>query len=137
MYGMKKFDDDVVIFVTYHKEKSVDNNAYVSGKPDYADVFEDNMIFKWESQIGKGLDSKYMNDVITTKRKHLFVMKSEAESNFNYMGQFDILTAVESTKKDNKGVDRIITKVNMRMHTPVKDDILKYLQTNIEEQRKN
>lgn len=42
-------------------------------KPDYADAFEDNLIFKWDSQIGKGLDSSYMKDVLEADRKHLFV----------------------------------------------------------------
>ena len=55
MYGMKRIDDDVFIFVTYHKEESTDEQkSYVDGKPDYADAFEDNMIFRWDSQIGKG-----------------------------------------------------------------------------------
>lgn len=45
MYGMKRIDDDVFIFVTYHKEESTDEQKnYVDGKPDYADAFEDNMI---------------------------------------------------------------------------------------------
>ena len=56
MYGMKRIKDDVFIFITYHKEESQDEKNYVDGKPDYADTFEDNLIFKWDSQIGKGLD---------------------------------------------------------------------------------
>lgn len=54
MYGMKRIDDDVFIFITYHKEESQDEKNYVAGKPDYADIFEDNLIFKWDSQDGKG-----------------------------------------------------------------------------------
>lgn len=48
---------------------------YVDGKPDYADVFEDNMIFRWDSQIGRGVDSSYVSDVVNTKRKHLLVKR--------------------------------------------------------------
>ena len=59
MYGMKRIENDVFIFITYHKEESQDEKNYVDGKPDYADAFEDNLIFKWDSQIGKGLDSSY------------------------------------------------------------------------------
>ena len=34
---------------TYHKEESADEQKnYVDGKPDYADAFEDNMIFRWD-----------------------------------------------------------------------------------------
>ena len=54
MYGMKRIEDDVFIFITYHKEECQDEKNYVDGKPDYADAFEDDLIFKWDSQIGKG-----------------------------------------------------------------------------------
>lgn len=92
-YGMKRIKDEVFIFITYHKEESQDEKNYVDGKPDYADAFEDNLIFKWDSQIGKGLDSSYMQDVLGAARKHLLVKKSDAETNFYYMGQFDIVEA--------------------------------------------
>lgn len=131
MFGMKRIDDDVFIFVTYHKEQATDDKNYVDGKPDYADSFDDNMIFNWDSQMGKGIDSTYMQDVITAKRKHLFVKKSDAESNFYYMGQFDIVDVKESKKENNKGKKEVISKVKMKMHHPVRDDLLRYLQSGI------
>lgn len=79
MYGMKRIGDDVFIFVTYHKEQAGDDKNYVDGKPDYADAFEDNLIFRWDSQIGKGIKSSYMQDVMTAERKHLFVKKSDGK----------------------------------------------------------
>ncbi len=75
MYGMKRIESDVFLFVTYHKVESCENNSYVEGKPDYADTFEDNMFFRWDSQIGRGIDSTYVDDICTAKRKHLFVKK--------------------------------------------------------------
>ena len=51
--------------------------------------------------------------------------------NFYYMGQFDIVEAKNSTKEDNKGRVQPITKVTMRMHHPVREDLLRYLQSNI------
>ena len=45
-----------------------DEKNYVDGKPDYADAFEDNMIFRWDSQIGRGIDSSYMDEVRTATR---------------------------------------------------------------------
>lgn len=130
MYGMKRVNDDVFIFVTYHKQESKDETKlYVDGKPDYADSFEDNVIFKWDSQIGKGVGSSYMDDVCTAKRKHLLVKKSDAESNFYYMGQFDILEVKADTKKDKNGKNRDIAKVKMMMRQPVRDDLLRYLQS--------
>ncbi len=131
MFGMKRIRDDVFLFITYHKEESRDEKNYVDGKPDYADAFEDNMTFKWDSKIGMDKDSTYMIDVITASRKHLLVKKSDAESNFYYMGQFDIVEAKNATKEDNKGRMQPITKVTMRMHHPVREDLLKYLQSDI------
>ncbi len=131
MYGMKRIGDDVFIFVTYHKEQADDNKNYVDGKPDYADVFDDNMIFRWDSQIGKGVDSSYMQSVMTAKRKHLLVKKSDAESNFYYMGQFDIMDVKEAEKENNKGKKEVISKVRVKMKHPVRDDLLRYLQSGI------
>ena len=131
MYGMKRIEDDVFIFITYHKEESQDEKNYVEGKPDYADAFEDDLIFKWDSQIGKGLDSSYMKDVLEAQRKHLFVKKSDAETSFYYMGQFDVLEARNAHKEDNRGRMQPITKVTMKMHHAVREDLLRYLQSNI------
>lgn len=135
MYGMKRINDDVFIFVTYHKEESIDDKNYVDGKPDYADAFEDNMNFRWDSQIGKGLDSSYMNDVKSAKRKHLFVKKSDAETNFYYIGEFDIINAQESQKENNKGKKEVITKVQMRMHRAVREDLLRYLESGLHKEK--
>ena len=133
MYGMKRIGDDVFIFVTYHKEESADDEkSYVDGKPDYADAFEDNIIFRWDSQIGRGVDSSYMEDVCTAARKHLLVKKSDAETNFYYMGLFDVIDVKADTKKDNNGKDRDIAKVTMQMRHSVRDDLLRYLQSNVQ-----
>jgi hypothetical protein len=132
MYGMKRIGEDVFIFVTYHKEESSDmEKSYVDGKPDYADAFEDNVIFRWDSQIGRGVESSYMEEVCTARRKHLLVKKSDSETNFYYMGMFDVIDVKPDTKKDNNGKDRDIAKVTMKMNTPVREDLLRYLQSNI------
>ena len=129
---MKRIDDDVFIFVTYHKEESFDDGKnYVDGKPDYADAFEDNVIFRWDSQIGRGVDSSYMKEVCTAQRKHLLVKKSDAESTFYYMGLFDVIDVKAGRKKDNNGKERDIAKVKVQMKHPVRDDLLRYLQSSI------
>lgn len=133
MYGMKRIGEDVFIFVTYHKEESSDmEKSYVDGKPDYADAFEDNVIFRWDSQIGRGVESSYMEEVCTATRKHLFVKKSDSETNFYYMGMFDVIDVKPDVKKDNNGKDRDIAKVTMKMNIPVREDLLRYLQSNIQ-----
>lgn len=131
MYGMSRIGDDVFIFITYHKEEAEEGKNYADGKPDYADAFEDNLIFKWDSQIGKDNSSPYMQKVLTAPRKHLLVKKSDAESSFYYMGQFDIIESVDSQKEDNSGKMKPIAKVTMKMHHPVREDLLRYLQSNI------
>ena len=134
MYGMKRIDEDVFIFVTYHKEESSDDKNYVDGKPDYADAFEDNMIFRWDSQIGRGIKSSYVADVMTAQRKHLLVKKSDAETDFYYVGQFEIIEAKPARKNDNYGKERDIAKFQMKMHHAVREDLLRYLQSNIKKE---
>lgn len=131
MYGMSRIKDDVFIFITYHKEEAEEGLNYVEGKPDYADAFEDNLIFRWDSQIGNNTESVYMQKVLTAPRKHLLVKKSDAENNFYYMGQFDVVEAIDDVKEDNRGRLKPITKVKMKMHQPVREDLLRYLQSNI------
>ena len=133
MYGMKKINDDVFIFVTYHKEKTEDDGKeYIDGKPDYADVFEDNQIFCWDTQIGRGIDSSYTQNVMKAYRKHLMVKKSDAETTFYYMGQFDIVEVKPAKKLDNKGKERDIAKFRVKMRHAVRDDLLQYLESNID-----
>lgn len=130
MYGMAKLGDDVFIFVTYHKEENTDaQKQYVDGKPDYADEFIDNVTFRWDSQIDKRLGGAYMNKVLYTPRKHLLVQKTDAENNFFYMGEFDIVDVYEDKKKNNKGILKPICKLKFRMRTSVREDLLRYLQS--------
>lgn len=129
MFGMKRLEDDVFLFVTYHKEGSTEENKnYVDGKPDYADTFEDNILFRWDSQMGRGIDSTYVKDVMEAKNKHLFVKKSDAETNFYYMGKFDVIQVTPARKNDNNGKERDIAKFEMKMHHAVRADLLRYLQ---------
>ena len=132
IYGMKRFNDDVFLFVTYHKVLAEEEDReFVEGKPDYADEFINDVIFKWDSKIGCGPESSYMNDVNSAQRKHLLVKKSDAEKNFYYMGEFDIIEQHGDVKLDNSGRQRPITKVTMKMHNAVREDILRYLQSSI------
>ncbi len=129
MYGMKRIGDDVCIFITYHKVKVQDEQEYVNGKPDYADEFVDNQTFMWDSQIGKGPDSSYMQEVTTAKRKHIFIKKSDAETAFYYMGLFDVVHVEKGEKRDNSGKMKEISKVEVRLQDAVREDILKYLKS--------
>ncbi len=134
MFGMRRFNDDVFLFVTYHKEKAAEGMQYNEGKPDYADAFEDNQIFRWDSQIGRGVDSSYMNNVTGAERKHLFVKKSNKERGFYYLGQFDIMNVEQAKKLDNNGKQQDIAKVQMKMQIPVREDLLRYFQSEIKDE---
>lgn len=132
MYGKYRKGDDVFIFVTYHKaEAESDERLYAEGKPDYADAFVDNVIFKWDSQIGRGPESGYMQDVITAKRKHLLIKKSDAENGFYYMGTFDVIEVKGDKKQDNNGCLQDISKVTLKVHHPVREDLLRYLESKV------
>ena len=133
MYGMKRIGEDVFIFVTYHKVGAEsEDKQYAEGKPDYADAFVDSVTFNWDSQIGRGPDSSYMKDVTSATRKHLLVKKSDAETSFYYMGTFDVASTKGDKKMDNTGKLRDITKVKMKMHQTVREDLLSYLESQLQ-----
>ena len=79
--------------------------------------------------VDKKLDGAYMDKVLNTPRKHLFVQKTDAENNFFYMGEFDVLEAHEAEKKNNRGVLKPICKLKFKMQTAVREDLLRYLQS--------
>ena len=135
MYGMSRLKNDAFVFITYHKVGAEsEDKQYAEGKPDYADAFVDSMTFRWDSQIGRGPQSSYMQDVITAERRHLLVKKSDAESSFYYMGTFDVIEVKGDKKMDNNGKMRDISKVTMRMHHAVREDLLKYLESSLLEE---
>ena len=75
---------------------------------------------------------QFLNEGCTWRdRKHLLVKKSDAETSFYYMGQFDVLEARNAQKEDNRGRMQPITKVTMKMHHTVREDLLRYLQSHI------
>ena len=73
-----------------------------------------------------------MDSVCNAKRKHLLVKKSDSETNFYYMGQFEIIEVKPRTKKEKDGKDKVIAKFAFQMHHPVREDLLRYLKSSIE-----
>ena len=47
------------------------------------------------------------------------------------MEENDLMEAKNAQKEDNRGRIQPITKVTMRMHHAVREDLLRYLQSNI------
>ena len=77
-------------------------------------------------------ESSYMQDVLGAVRKHLLIKKSDAETSFYYMGMFDVLEVDGAKKTDNNGKEKEITKVTMKMHQGVREDLLRYLESSLE-----
>ena len=140
MFGMKRIGDDAFVFVTYNKkevaDKDKDKKQYVDGKPDYADQFVDNLTFNWETKIGCGINSSYFNDVMTAKRRHLLVQKDEEEKSLYYMGQFDVHDYDPAKKLDNNNKEKDIVKIQMKMQTPAREDLLRYFESDIKKGKK-
>ena len=72
---------------------------------------------------------------MNTPRKHLLVQKTDKEKSFLYMGEFDIVDAYEDQKKDNRDILKPICKLRFRMHTAVRDDLLRYLKSKTAEEK--
>ena len=132
MYGKWDYKDDVFLFVTYHKQANTNEEVFVDGKPDYADEFDDSVTFRWDSQMGNGVGGTYVNSVCNAAHKHLLVKKSDSETDFYYMGQFDITDLQPGKKKDKNGKEKDIAKFTFKMHNPVREDLLRYLRSSIE-----
>ena len=129
MYGMKQLNKNTCIFVTYHKADGINGAEYLNGKPNYSDSFIDSQTFMWNSKIGNGPESKYMNEFTSGDIKRLFIKKSDGEgTDFYYMGTFEIDNIKGTTKKNNKGVLQPICDVNLKMNESIREDILDYLQ---------
>lgn len=127
----KLYELDNIELKMYYTEGT---EEYLDGKPDYADQFVNNQTFMWDSQMGKGPDSSYMQDVKEAMHKHLFIKKSDAEgSDFYYMGEFDIVHIQSDKKKDKNGKLKDIAKVELKMHDLVREDLFKYLTTPTQE----
>ncbi len=131
MYGKWRQNENVCIFVTYHKAEVGEEKEYLDGKPNYADEFSNDEIFFWDTKIGQDENSSYMESVESAAHKHLFVKKSDGEgTDFYYMGEFEIIDKKHATKKDNKGKDQPIAKVTFKMKNRVKAELLDYLKAN-------
>lgn len=129
MYGMKQLNKNTCIFVTYHKADGINGAEYLNGKPNYSDSFIDSQTFMWNSKIGNGPESKYMNEFTSGDIKRLFIKKSDGEgTDFYYMGTFEIDNIKGTTKKNNKGVLQPICDVTLKMNESIREDILDYLQ---------
>ena len=129
MYGMKQLNKNTCIFVTYHKADGINGAEYLNGKPNYSDSFIDSQTFMWNSKIGNGPESKYMNEFTSGNIKRLFIKKSDGEgTDFYYMGTFEIDNIKGTTKKNNKGALQPICDVTLKMNESIREDILDYLQ---------
>ena len=123
MYGMSQLGEDVFIFVTYHKAENKDEEKeYVDGKPDYADEFVDNVIFRWDSQIDKKLDGAL--EILNLEERTLEELKGKEEVVEGTItigcGEF---AAVETLAKICKTYKEKYPLVQIVLHTATADTV--------------
>ncbi|MBO4858740.1 MAG: DEAD/DEAH box helicase [Treponema sp.] len=137
MYGYKKDKDtnSCPIFVTYQKTKEEDSST------NYKDFFIDNYQFAWQSKSGITMKNDTIQAIINSERNGLklplFIMKSDNEGgNFYYMGECTVCEAKDAIQITDKGKKNIVNII-FNMKTPVKDEILNYLNQDLTKEDEN
>ena len=62
---------------------------------------------------------------------HRVTLAKQAKKSFDKKVTMGLVGARNARKEDNRGRMQPITKVTMKMHHPVREDLLRYLQSNI------
>ncbi len=135
IYGYKRDSktNTCPIFVTYQKVKLEGSTT------DYKDRFIDNYQFGWQSKDGKILSKdKTLKDIQNSDSNGLliplFIQKSDNEGgNFYYVGNCSVAEISQSEHQTKKGI-RPIVNVVFNMDTPIKDEILNYLEQDFSEE---
>ena len=134
MYGYKQNHETNTcpIFVTYQKTKDEQSST------NYNDFFIDNYQFAWQSKSGISLKNKTIKAIVNEKKNGmklpLFIMKSDNEGgSFYYMGDCSVHEASDS-KKMTKNGEKNIVNIVFNMNTPVKEEILNYLESDFSEE---
>lgn len=86
VYGYRTNNRMTPCFVTYHKSQEIDDSI------NYNDYFVNPSVFAWESRSNRKLESKEIQNVISSERILLFVKKEDGEgTDFYYMGDCSII----------------------------------------------
>ncbi|MDQ0300619.1 superfamily II DNA or RNA helicase/HKD family nuclease [Salibacterium salarium] len=128
VYGYKTKHQTCPIFVTYHKDDTVETSV------DYGDEFISQDVLKWYTRSNRTLQSNEVQKIIHAKENniniHLFVKKDDDEgSDFYYLGKaVPEKDSVEETRmkgKDDKNLP--VVKMNMRMEQKMDNKLYHYI----------
>ncbi|WP_282139593.1 DUF3427 domain-containing protein [Cytobacillus oceanisediminis] len=127
MYGYKTKHGTCPIFITYHKDESVEASIA------YEDALINQEILSWSSRPSRVIESKELQPIIHAEDQgieiHIFIKKDDGEGTGSYyLGKASpiIDTVTPSTINNGKG-EKPIVKMNMIMETPVEYNLYKYL----------
>ncbi len=130
MFGYMVRENDIPIFVTYHKDEAV------SASTNYQDFFISRNKFNWMSKNNRNLRSK---EIVLIKNQYknqvnipLFVKKSDDEgSEFYFIGNLyfneEENSIIETHIKNDNGKELSIVNIEFSLKDPVKKDIYKYI----------
>lgn len=118
------------IFVTLYKDKQAKQQNL-----DFEDAFVSNKIFKWQSTINEGINSKRSQEILNFKKNntsiYLFVRKwkNNNDRKFHYIGKVSDIRNFNEGKKwyEKKHKLAPITNVEFEISPPVNDKFLNYL----------
>ena len=132
MYGYRIKHNTCPIFVTYKKKEDI------SSSTKYQDEFKSKDIFSWMTRSKVKLESTEAQSIIhyneNNLKIHLFIKKSDDEgTDFYYIGQMEPFKWKQTKIKNDDGEYLDIVNFKYKLHNPVKEEIYKYFNDQIDE----
>lgn len=130
MYGYKTKHGTCPIFITYHKDETVDASIA------YEDALINQDTLLWFSRNSRVIESKELKPIIYAEEQgidiHIFVKKDDDEGTDSYyLGKaFPVIETVEQTTISTGDGEKPIVKMNMIMENPVEYNMYKYITNN-------
>lgn len=130
IYGYRVKYNTCPIFVTYNKEDDI------SSSTQYEDAFIDQRTFSWMTRSRLTLESDEVKRIINADELnidiHLFIKQSNDEgSDFYYMGKAHSFNPTQTTILDDNGKRLPIVNIQLRLETPVREDLYEYFVNNL------
>jgi hypothetical protein len=127
MYGYKidRATQTCPIFITYHKSDTITSAVH------YEEGFINQSQIAWCSKSKRTLQSAEIQALLSnTNDLHVFVKKDDVEgTDFFYMGKGDIHSPVETTQKNQDGLQVPVVEMTVDLESPVERALYDYFQT--------
>ena len=121
VYGYRTHNSVTPCFVTYHKSDDIDDSI------NYNDHFINPSVFAWESRSNRKLESKEIQNLISSARILLFVKKEDGEgTDFYYLGDVSIIpdSIQQSTMQVSK---KPVVHFKFKLEQPVIENLYNYI----------